>query len=596
MGRKLINYNARLQQGEEKRFSLTLNRYSFAVGADVDKGYVAFSIIYKNPDGNVQTSDEFLSIIRQYPNYPSDLIQAREWVLAQSAKFNSEHPQIPLIIESTGVYHKLCCKIFAGHVNVTLINPLRVKALLKVEGKDDHKDAATLAKLGMSFDLRGSISPSEEQSRLRDAMRLKRKLINERTRYSNRIGTFLTQNNVPLPNAIKMLSVTGKAIVKAIVDGERDVHNIIPLISGLSKSMQEQLHQVINNELSLKAVIENYEKSSQAKKRLRNIIKSLQFLPELTDYNRNILRQLFNSIEYFEEQIDQAEIRVQNEVAEYKWVDHKTGEIRYAKDIIQLICTAPIFSTESARSLIAEVGLNFDYVFPSASKLATYLGLVPRTAKSGGKVVSMETLPGNSHFKTYIVQGAASFLRRKTVDTGQNLLDWGKEYQRTTDPQHARVALARMTTESVWHMVHKGEPYDSSQHKLISQRHSVGRNVNRLQDATNELNRIIRPEILDKSKLAQLTQTAHQLNQLVGIHVSNYTIIKFDKIALQNTDLPTRARNVLIKAGITDTNDLFVRLISGSLISIPGIAEKSFAQIVTWLSENEFIKERGVTP
>jgi hypothetical protein len=48
-----------------------------------------------------------------------------------------------------------------------VINPLRVKALLRVEGKSDRADSVTLARLAASFDIRPSNMPDDLQREAR---------------------------------------------------------------------------------------------------------------------------------------------------------------------------------------------------------------------------------------------------------------------------------------------------------------------------------------------------------------------------------------------------------------------------------------------
>ncbi len=53
-----------------------------------------------------------------------------------------------------------------------MVNPHRVKAILRADGKDDVKDALTLTKLVLSFDLKNSVLAVGAHKRLRKALRL----------------------------------------------------------------------------------------------------------------------------------------------------------------------------------------------------------------------------------------------------------------------------------------------------------------------------------------------------------------------------------------------------------------------------------------
>jgi len=72
-----------------------------------------------------------------------------------------------------------------------MINPLTVKALLRVEGKSDRRDAATLARLAAGFDLRKSNIPDPRQRTLRLLFRQYDDATQEYVRCSARLGAVL---------------------------------------------------------------------------------------------------------------------------------------------------------------------------------------------------------------------------------------------------------------------------------------------------------------------------------------------------------------------------------------------------------------------
>lgn len=324
-------------------------------------------------------------------------------------------------------------------------------------------------------------------------------------------------------------------------------------------------------------------------KKLDKVYKSLELLPELPILARDILSQMYATAEHFEEQIDIAAIRIQNLFATYQIVLPETGEVRTATETVELLQTIPIFSTASARSLIAEAGLNIDYTYDTAKKLTRYLGLVPGSKKSGGKVISTESVVGNSHFKPMIVQGAASFLRRKDTKVGQNLLDWGREYQRSTDAQHARVALARIAVKAAWYVIKNKEVYDDDRYKLVSQTRLVTTNIQRLHTAATDLDRTIKPAHLNEKGLSDLTQTAMNLGQMVGLHIPRYTVLKFDNVPLETLGLKKATLTAFAKVGLT-TSDALLHLISGSLPTLEGIGKTRFEAVITALQTHQYIK------
>jgi hypothetical protein len=141
-------------------------------------------------------------------------------VLSHAEKHLPPDEKPLFIIESTGCYHQLSVKTFNDATEVVVVNPHRIKAILRADGKDDVKDAVTLTKLVLSFDLKKSVLAVGAQKRLRKVLRMKRKLLDNRTQVSNRIGSLLTENSVPLPNVVKVMTISGRAICNAIAQGQ----------------------------------------------------------------------------------------------------------------------------------------------------------------------------------------------------------------------------------------------------------------------------------------------------------------------------------------------------------------------------------------
>ncbi len=207
MANKLLAIS-RLKPGQVKTFHIPFASRQFAAGCDIDSTYC---VLYATAEG-------FQAQVQQFANSPSSCQQALAWVLSQVQKHLPPSEKLAFIIESTGCYHQLAVKTFNDTTEVVVVNPHRIKAIVRAEGKDDVKDALPLTKLVLTFDLKKSVLAVGGQKRLRKVLRLKRKLIDNRNQISNRIGSLLTQNSVPLPNVIKVMTLSGRAICKALAN------------------------------------------------------------------------------------------------------------------------------------------------------------------------------------------------------------------------------------------------------------------------------------------------------------------------------------------------------------------------------------------
>jgi transposase len=134
-------------------------------------------------------------------------------------------PQVHLLVvsmQSTGVYWIAVYDILeqAG-LEVYLVNARDTKNL--PGRKSDVQESQWLMKLHTYGLLRNSFRPSQEIRTMRTYWRQRNDLVQSAGRYIQRMQKALTQMNIQLANALSDVSgMTGQAIIKAILAGERD--------------------------------------------------------------------------------------------------------------------------------------------------------------------------------------------------------------------------------------------------------------------------------------------------------------------------------------------------------------------------------------
>ena len=588
MANKLLAIS-RLKPGQVKTFQVRFALRQFAAGCDIDKPVGTYCVLYPTPNG-------FQAQVQQFANSPSGCKDALAWVLSHAEKHLPPDEKPLFIIESTGCYHQLPVKTFNDAAEVVVVNPHRIKAILRAEGKDDVKDALTLTKLVLSFDLKKSVVAVGAQKRLKKVLRMKRKLINNRTQVSNRIGSLLTENSVPLPNVVKVMTASGRAICRAMAQGQTNRDLLMLLWQG--KNLPASGLELMAQGQPFGQVLAAFAPTMQTKDvaRLKEIHDALFYVADLEQPVLNLLAQQLRLLEMYDQEIALIEQEVVLAIEAYT-LELPGGGQRTAQDMIDLICTAPIFSEESARMLVAEAGLNFPEIYGSADAFTRNFGLTPGNSKSAGKVIGNDVVQGNQHFKPVIVQAATAFLRRQfePTDNGWFLWLWGRRYQQRTDAQHARIAVARKITRSVYFMCRYWQPYDDSQHRTLREDYAL-QTANRLANTAKELS-VASPDIIGLEASSKLKQASFAINQALGLQVTRYKLCPFDHdFPVDTLGLSSRVVNLLLKNDIVSVSQLVLRFVSGTLMSINRLGLKSAQEIEAVLISKNLIEIQTSEP
>src|SRR5215467_1287661 len=146
-------------------------------------------------------------------------------------------------MQSTGVYWVAVYDLLeqAG-LEMYLVNARDTKNL--PGRKSDVQESQWLMKLHTYGLLRNSFRPSQEIRMMRTYWRQRNDLVRSAGRHIQRIQKALTQMNIQLANVLSDVSgMTGQAIVKAILRGERDPHQLAALRNVQVKASEEQIAQ-----------------------------------------------------------------------------------------------------------------------------------------------------------------------------------------------------------------------------------------------------------------------------------------------------------------------------------------------------------------
>lgn len=385
--------------------------YEICCGIDVHAKMLVACLIRANGEKEFRT----------FSTMSDDLLCLRDWLVAA----NCSH----VGIESTGVYWKPVFNILEDALTVILVNPEHARALRG--HKTDMKDAEWLADLLRHGLLKASFIPPPEIRELRELTRYRESLIRQHTAVANRIHKLIESGNIKLGHvASDVLGMSGRAMLRALAEGETDALKLADLAQGKLKVKRTQL------------------------------VRSLQ--GRLSKAQRFVLRELLARLQ----ELESAQQRVTKEIAQHL-EPQAHPKLARAKELLQ---TIPGVGPRVAEVIVAEIGIEMEKVFPSDAHLASWAGLCPGNKSSGGKRLSGRTRHGNTYLRSALVQTAwAATMSKRTYLSVQY-----QRLARRIGRKKALVAVAHSLLVIIYHVL----AHEQSYHELgvdYFDRQQVGR-------------------------------------------------------------------------------------------------------------------------
>lgn len=367
--------------------------YTHCAGLDVHKKTVTACMITPNQKGG------FNKEIRTFETHTNSLLNMLDWLLS----LNCTH----VAMESTGEYWRPVFNILESSLEVMLVNARHVK---NVPGrKTDVKDSQWLAELLQHGLLRPSFIPPLPQRNLRDLVRHRSNFVRERSNLVNRIQKVLEAANIKLASvATDIMGVSGRAMLKAIIAGDKNPEEMAGLAVGQMRSKQEQLKQAL--------------------------------VGRIQPHHRFILAQLLSQVESVEQVIKQFD----SQIEEYC---HPFNQA------VELLDTIPGVARQAALVIVCEIGIDMSR-FKSAAHLAAWAGLAPGNFESAGKRLSSGTRKGNRSLRTILVQAAHAAARTNTYLAAQF-----RRLSARRGAKRAAIAVAHSILVIAYHLIQRNTPY-----------------------------------------------------------------------------------------------------------------------------------------
>ena len=324
-----------------------------------------------------------------------------------------------IVLESTSDYWRPFYYVLEAHgLTVWLVNANDVK---QVPGrpKTDKLDAVWLAKLNERGMLRASFVPPKAIRDIRDYTRLRHDLVADRTRYKLRLEKLLEDALIKLSTvATNFLGLSGRAMIDALIAGQRDPQKLADLARGKLRVKHAALVEALTGRF------DDHHATIAA-----TLLRQIDTLDTEIDATTNIIDQLITQIP----------------------TGH-TGDGQATPDAdapstLQRLDEIPGIGPRIAQIIIAETGADMTQ-FPTAGHLVSWAKLSPRTIQSGPKNRRGPTGKGNPYLKSALGEAAAAASRTDTF--------LGERYRRLVKHRgkgKALVAVARSILVIVWHIL-----------------------------------------------------------------------------------------------------------------------------------------------
>lgn len=270
-------------------------------------------------------------------------------------------------MEATGVYWKPVFWVLEDRFECWLLN---AKHLRHVPGrKTDVSDSAWVCQLVEHGLVRPSFVPPKPIRELRDLTRYRRAQIEERTRVIQRMEKVLQDAGIKLTSvASRILSVSGRDMLEAMLAGERDPEVLAQLARGRMRDKIPQLAEALAG-------------------RFRS------------EHHGLMIAQMLAHVDFLDASVAALTDRIDALMSPFATVRTR-------------VMTIPGVKERVADQLIAECGVDMDR-FPTAAHLASWAGMCPGNNASGGKQHTTHVRPGNKWLKHALTEAAKSAARSK---------------------------------------------------------------------------------------------------------------------------------------------------------------------------------------
>ena len=365
--------------------------YERCAGCDIHKKMVTVHVVV--PEG---------AETRTYGTTTTALLELVEWLLARRVTH--------VAMESTGVYWKPLYNLLeATGLTVFVVNAAHMKA---VPGrKTDVQDAVWICDLMQHGLLKASFIPARPQRELRELVRYRISLVQERADEANRIQKVLEGGNIKLGSVVsEILGKSGRAILAAIAAGISTPEEVAALADSRLRATPEELVEALQG--------------------------------RLTDHQRMLLRMQLDHVCYLDQQIAALDTEVAKRLAPFE------AQLRQ-------LDTIPGVNQRVAEVIVAVAGTDMTR-FPNADHLVSWAGMCPGSNESAGKRRTSRTRKGNPILRGTLTQAGQAAGRSKNTYLGATY----RRIAARRGSKRAAIAVGRSILEIAYFVLRDGVAYE----------------------------------------------------------------------------------------------------------------------------------------
>jgi transposase len=366
--------------------------------------------------------------VREFNPMTDDLHAMADWLIACGVD--------TVALESTGVYWIPVYEVLEQRgLKVWLVDARQVKF---VPGrKSDVQDCQWLQKLMSLGLLRGAFRPDGEVCVVRAVARQREVLLTQQASWVQRMQKVLVEMNIQLTEVLSdVMGVTGQAIIRAIVAGQRDPHVLARYRDGRVKASAAEI---------AKALRGNWR-----------------------DEHLFVLAQALAMYDDIARHLNECETKLQGLLTERAQHAVDLGKAprqgskqRVSFDVRQTLANwagvdltrIPGLGLAVVTTLLSEIGPDLSR-FESVKHFCSWLGLCPGTKISGGKVLSSSTKRSANRVRQALKMAAQSLSHCNSA--------LGAYYRRLCarmDKPRANTATAHKLARLVYFMLTRGEAF-----------------------------------------------------------------------------------------------------------------------------------------
>ena len=343
-------------------------------------------------------------VIKEFSGQTEDIKEMANWL--------KENKCEKVAMESTASYWKPLVNVFEmTELNYTVINAREYKNL--PGKKTDVKDSEWIADLLQHGLLKDSYIPTREQRELREAVRYRKSLTQERSRGLNRLQKMLEGANIKITTVLsEVMGVTSRNLIEYVLEHEEAI-------------TMENVNDLVVTKIGADLV---------------EVVRAMDGI--ITPFQKTMMKEVIAHIDELTKRIAKMDKIVDKYMKEYEKNKKKLEKM-------------PGIGKRSAEIILAEIGQDMSR-FPTAGHISSWAGVCPGNNESAGKRRSGKTQKGNKALKSILVECAGAAAKNKNTF-------FHAQYERLAmkrGKKRAKLAVAHSMLIAIYYMIKEDKEYE----------------------------------------------------------------------------------------------------------------------------------------